>query len=676
MPIKNKFILPILLFLVAFIVYSNSLCNNFIDLDDVSGIIENPYINHPSWTGITTLFFPNLIPDRAFEFGFYPIINLLNMACFTIAGGFNPFVFHLMSILAHCFTVIACYFTVLLLGKSERIGFWTAFILAIHPSHTEAINWISANCHLFAALFGFLCIYFYILNTINKKKSVLFYILSMAMFILANMCKVSLITLPFLLLLYEYYIIEEKFSFRNFSINNPLYSVLSFFFISAIFVTIHRYIFPKFTSYVFTLQVFKWGIFYKFPALFMQYLINALLPINHDLAGVSYLPKYFDSFYLSMLILFLVFILICYYFKVTNQKLALFGIIAFVLLLLPAFVKIEASAPFSLRLLYFPSFGIYMAVCLLGGEAWKIISGKSHFAKYAVIILFILTLTGLGFITMEKNKNWYSARAIWSSLLKDYPERIGGLWRLYRLEKDNKKKVNLLEEIIRISEPCAYGYPAIYQRAKFMSYCGLSELYLKLGADDEKIKNIYYDWHNFDPKNAYPIWRLGRYYEDKGLLKKSQGEYEKAVQIYDKCRDFWESLAGIYEKQGIEDKAQEICQQIYKRWPNSEFTITHTKNEEEVRKIFYDRYNSDPKNAYPLWRLGVYYEDKGLLKKAQLEYENAIRVYDKADYFWSSLARIYEKQGLKEKAKDVYQEIYKRWPDSDIATNMKFDSIK
>jgi hypothetical protein len=142
----------------------------------------------------------------------------------------------------------------------------------------------------------------------------------------------------------------------------PLYASLPFFFVSAWFVLVPNYFFPQRTSYVLITKVFQGDIWYKLPALFMKYLGNALLPLSRDMSHVVYLPDRLDIYYFSMLAISAGLLLFCSYLAISQKKMALFGIIAFAVLLAPSIAKIEAPTPFFLRILYLPSFGIYMAL--------------------------------------------------------------------------------------------------------------------------------------------------------------------------------------------------------------------------------------------------------------------------------------------------------------------------
>ncbi len=567
---KRTLITSIILFSVAFISYFGSLNNGFVDIDDMKGIVNNPSISNLTPGGVRNL----LIPHNSNRFGYLPIKHLSNMAAYAISGEFNPFYFHLMSVLVHCFTVVACFFTVSLLCNSKVVGFWTALIFAVHPSHTEAVNWISSNVHLFAAFFGFLTIYFYLLKTQKGHRRTFFYLLSLFMFVLAHMSKPSIVLLPFILFLYEYWIAgKRRINLKYVSINNPVYSITPFVLVSLSFVVIRLFLYPDHYSYVLVSDAFGKSIIFKFPALFLKYVGNAFLPFSKDLEGITYLPQSFDYFYFTMLALFAILLSFVWYLLIKNQKLAIFGIISFIILLLPGISAIEVPTPFSMRLLYFPSFGIYMTICLLMEMFIKKISAKIHAIKYVIILLCFLILAGMFNMTVERNKKWRSSKSIWSNLLNDSPGHVLGTFRLARLEEDPKKRVEAFEEVLSTSDTLTYGYPEVTDRMKHISYSSLAKAYIQQKKEEEKVREIFHDWHSWSPRNAYPLWALGKYYEEKSLLKKAQLEYEKAVRANSNSFKFWNSLARIYEKQNLKREADKIHTEISKRWLGKETNI-------------------------------------------------------------------------------------------------------
>ena len=121
--------------------------------------------------------------------------------------GMNPGAHHWTSVVFHMANTLLL-FTVLRLmtGNVWRSGF-VATLFAIHPLHVQSVAWIAERKDLLSTFFGLLAIWRYIryvqLPTIGRFMAVhLFFILSL-------MAKPMMVTLPFVLLLLDYWPLER-----------------------------------------------------------------------------------------------------------------------------------------------------------------------------------------------------------------------------------------------------------------------------------------------------------------------------------------------------------------------------------------------------------------------------------------------------------------------------------
>ncbi len=127
---KKKNIYILLLFL-CFLVYANSLKNEFVS-DDLADIVTNQFIAYP--------FNVWLVPH-----------NFLNSLCY-LAGKLNPIPYHLVSIVVHYITTILVFFFLKLFFK-ERGSLLGACLFAVHPIHAEAVTWVSGRPYAILGLF-------------------------------------------------------------------------------------------------------------------------------------------------------------------------------------------------------------------------------------------------------------------------------------------------------------------------------------------------------------------------------------------------------------------------------------------------------------------------------------------------------------------------------------------
>lgn len=139
-------------------------------------------------------------------------------------------------------------------------------------------------------------------------------------------------------------------------------------------------------------------------------------------------------------------------------------------------------------------------------------------------------------------------------------------------------------------------------------------------------------WHDAvrkSPFKARPHTNTGLAYDEKGDMDKAQDEYQRAIQLEPNYLAPYGPLAVIYGKRGDIDRAISMLLWAIPRLPDK-----------------------DPKFYTAL---GVAYKVKGLLKEAEIEFQNALMInpnYDTAHY---NLAEIYEQMGLKQEAFEHYK---------------------
>jgi len=117
--------------------------------------------------------------------------------------GLNPAGHHLTSLLIHIANVVVLY----LLLEAVTGALWpsalVAALFAVHPINVESVAWIAERKNVLSTLFWLLTICAYVRYA--SRPSASRYILVVVSFALALMCKPMVVTLPFLLLLFDYW---------------------------------------------------------------------------------------------------------------------------------------------------------------------------------------------------------------------------------------------------------------------------------------------------------------------------------------------------------------------------------------------------------------------------------------------------------------------------------------
>jgi tetratricopeptide (TPR) repeat protein len=192
--------LPAALILIAVLtvaVYWPVLSNDFISYDDTDYVTVNMMVRQ----GLTIKGF--LWTLGAFHAANWHPLTWLSHMLDVEMFGLNPLWHHATSLLLH--TVNSVLLCALLhrvtgyLGRSVVV----ALLFALHPLHVESVAWVSERKDVLSTLFWFLTMWSYACYV--NKPSLKRYLPIAALFTLGLMAKQMLVTLPFVLLLMDYW---------------------------------------------------------------------------------------------------------------------------------------------------------------------------------------------------------------------------------------------------------------------------------------------------------------------------------------------------------------------------------------------------------------------------------------------------------------------------------------
>jgi Tfp pilus assembly protein PilF len=196
--------LSLLLFAVTLLVYQPVKNLQFINYDDNSYVVKNSYVlSGLTWNNVIWAFTTLEVAN------WHPLTWLSHMLDCTLFGP-DPAAHHLMNLLLHAMNVVLVF---LLLERGTGYmgrSFLVAVLFAVHPLNVESVAWVAERKNILCTTFWLLTIGaygWYLLKPAWKR-----YLSVVAMFALAIMAKPMVITLPFVLLLLDYW------PFRRFSI--------------------------------------------------------------------------------------------------------------------------------------------------------------------------------------------------------------------------------------------------------------------------------------------------------------------------------------------------------------------------------------------------------------------------------------------------------------------------
>jgi len=211
-PLRNKQGAVYILSLVALaaLPYLTSLRNGFV-YDDFDQILVNPYLrNFHHLREIFTSSVWSFVGDFRGSSNYYrPVMSLGYLLCYQLFGP-RALGFHLVNLLANVGVVLLVFLVTLKMFRSAPVAFAAAGIFALHPIHSEAVNWIAAVTELELTFFYLLTFWFFLASArAAGKRSVLLQIAMAGSFVLALLSKEPALTLPLLATLYEHFFRED-----------------------------------------------------------------------------------------------------------------------------------------------------------------------------------------------------------------------------------------------------------------------------------------------------------------------------------------------------------------------------------------------------------------------------------------------------------------------------------
>jgi lipoprotein NlpI len=205
---RHKILIPVLIclglaILTVITFWSLKDCG-FINLDDNMYVHKNAYVQSGlNWNSIGQAFSSELMEGSA---NWHPVTWLSLMLDYSIFG-LNSSGFHLMNLLFHVMNTILLFLVFHRMTKKLWPSAFVAVLFAIHPLHVESVAWIAERKDVLSTFFWMLTLgaYSYYVESPGFRR----YCFVFLFFALGLMAKPMLVTLPFVLLLLDYWPLQR-----------------------------------------------------------------------------------------------------------------------------------------------------------------------------------------------------------------------------------------------------------------------------------------------------------------------------------------------------------------------------------------------------------------------------------------------------------------------------------
>jgi Flp pilus assembly protein TadD len=203
----QKILICLGLTLGTILLYSPAITFDFVNYDDVDYILNNYHIKAGlNWQQLGWCFLPGYASN------WHPL-TWMSHALDCQLYGLNPAGHHATSVLLHALNSALLF---LLLNRMTGALWRCALVAALfawHPLHVESVAWVSERKDVLSCLFMILTVWAYLRyaekGRMQNAECKMFYLLSLVFFALGLMSKPMLVTLPFVLLLLDYWPLQR-----------------------------------------------------------------------------------------------------------------------------------------------------------------------------------------------------------------------------------------------------------------------------------------------------------------------------------------------------------------------------------------------------------------------------------------------------------------------------------
>ncbi|MCD4695936.1 MAG: tetratricopeptide repeat protein [Bacteroidales bacterium] len=178
---------------VTILIFSGSIKNDILYGWDDGEYIENTSIQNLDAGEFFTSYY----------LGMYQPLAVLSLSLNYKTAELNPAAYHMTNLAIHLINISLVFLLFFKFSKRVEIAMIVSFLFAIHPMHVEAVAWIATRSNGLYSMFFLAALYLYLIYLERDKINHL--LLTFVLFGLSCLSKSMAITLPFILLLIDFY---------------------------------------------------------------------------------------------------------------------------------------------------------------------------------------------------------------------------------------------------------------------------------------------------------------------------------------------------------------------------------------------------------------------------------------------------------------------------------------
>lgn len=419
------------LVLITVLVYWPVHHANFLNYDDPSIFQDNPFVQYGlTWRGIvwgaTTSYYEYWHPLMWWS-------HELDCQLFGLNAGPH----HLVSLGFHVINSLLVFAIFRRMTGMVWRSAMVAALFALHPLHVESVAWLAERKDVLSTLFWLLSLWAYArFAEVSKNtgaeprgsKSKVFYGLSLFFFLLGLLSKPMVVTLPFVLLLLDYWPLNRIADWglrigdlkarRHDSLAWLAWEKWPFFVLmtAGCVVTWHS---TKLGNHVRSSESLSWSVrLSNVPVAYVRYLGKTIWPVHH--APLYLIPDHWEWWQVGGASVLLVFLTWLFVWRWRSTGYLGFGWLMFLGTLVPTIGIVSVgSQAIAERYMYVPAIGLFAAA------VWGMADISNRWKKREVLLggLAVAIITICALLTRAQLPYWNDSLALWKHCVEEEPDQ-------------------------------------------------------------------------------------------------------------------------------------------------------------------------------------------------------------------------------------------------------------
>lgn len=542
--IARPYLMILALTVLTLAVLGSVIHHDFVNYDDDRYIVKNHHLyNGLSWKGIRWALGADLTKPSEYVDYWQPVTLLSRMMDVQLFG-LNARGHHTVSLALHLFNVILIFELLWSLTGALGRSAVVAAVFAIHPLMIEPMAWATARKDLLSLFFGLLT-----LKAYSEKSR-----LAPFLFSLSLLAKPMLVTLPLLLILWNYWPLNQ---FRK----ENMLGILPYGILSLIFGVVPFIGQPR------ALQILTHDIFLaNIPLRYCTYLRKFFYPM--DLAIYSPPVQLHLNIVASVLAaLFILALSLFFILEIKKYPYLFVGWFWFLIALAPTW----GSDRFEDRFMYVPITGLL--ITLVWG-AWDFI-WNLRWRKGLAGICALISFGTLTPLSLAQVSYWKNSFTLFEHSLQVNPHNFIAHNQLCAAWLDSHKPRKAASYCQKALELNPGAHQAHYNFALTMQAVGKTKETLEHYEEALRIKKDYFQAHS----------NLGVLLSKEGHLDEANRHLSEAVRIHPDSGEIRVNFANLLLKQGKKEEAILQYKEALRLKPNSPAMKKFVADLESAQKL-------------------------------------------------------------------------------------------